>query len=145
MTTHRWTAPTAIASALTTELNSLADGAYSAASSAIDNTSNRYTHMALEINLASLTPATSPYLAVYLLPSIDGTNYVDGGGATAPPAGTLVAVVDLSTSAGVKLRGVTGIPVPPLLFKLVLLNEANVALGASGNTVEYRLYSEEDV
>lgn len=145
MTTQKWLAPEAIQSALTTELNSLADGAYSAASAAIDNAADLYQFMSLELNLASLTPTTSPYVAIYLLPSVDGTNYVDGGGSVAPPANTLIAVFDLSTSAGVKWRAATNILIPPLKFKLVLLNEANVALAASGNTLKYRRYGIESV
>lgn len=145
MTTQKWVAPEAIASALTTELNSLADGAHSAVSAAIDNATDLYQFMSLELNLASLTPATNPYIAVFMLVSVDGTNYVDGGSSVAPPLNTLIAVFDLSTSAGVKLRAAHNIPIPPLKFKLVLLNEANVALASSGNTLEYRRYNQQSV
>lgn len=146
MTTHKWLAPTeSLTTALTTELNSLADGSYSAASAAIDNATDIYQWMVLELVLASLTPATSPYVAVYLIPSADGTNYADGGGATAPPAENLICVFSLSTSTGAKRRVSAPMMIPPLKFKLVLLNEANVALASSGNTLSYRRWNEQDV
>lgn len=138
MATDSWGSPESIASALTTELNSLANGSYSNASSAITNGSGLYKYMSLELALASLTPSGSPYVNVYLLPTIDGTNYVDGGGATAPPAETLIATFSLSTSTGTKRRAVANLLIPPYDFKLVALNGSGVTLGASGNTLKYR-------
>ena len=43
------------------------------------------------------------------------------------------------TGAGAKARDMAGLPVPPLAFKLVLLNGAGVALAANTNTLKYRL------
>lgn len=143
--TLTYSTPTSIATALGTELNNLANGAYSAASAAIDNSSTKHLYMALELNLASLTPgAANTGCSVYLIPSVDGTNYGDGGGAVVPgPETYLCCFAALSTGAGAKLRTMAGLPVPPLLFKLVLLNGSGVALAASGSTLEYRLYSEQ--
>src|SRR3990172_8031457 len=120
--TGKWTAPsTTLTSYLTTELIALANAAFSAASAAIDNTSNLHFWMALHLHLGSLTPTTGGYIAIYLLPAWDASVYVDGGGAVAPPANTLVAVMDLSTSTGAKERAAI-IPIPPASFKLVLEN-----------------------
>ena len=143
-TTITYSAPTSIATALGAELNNLANGAYSAASGAIDNSTTKHLYMALELNLASLTPgAANTGITIYLIPSIDATNYGDGGGAVAPGFETyLCCFAALSTSAGVKLRTIAGLPIPPFLFKLVLLNGSGVALAAAANTLEYRLYSE---
>lgn len=143
-TTHRYTAPsTTLTSYLTTEMNSLASGSYTAASSAIDNTSNLHLFMAVHLHLASLTPSGSPYCALYLLPAFDGSVYVDGGGATAPPAANLVAVFDLSTSATAKERSAV-FPIPPASFKLVLLNASGVSLASSGNTLKGNTFTEQD-
>lgn len=139
-----WSTPTGIVTQLGTELNALANGAYTAASSAIDNRTTRYLYMGLELALASLTPATgNTGCSVYLLPSVDGATYPDGGGAIVPaPENYMCCFAALSTSAGAKLRGVAGLPIPPLLFKLVGLNGAGVALGNTGNTLDYIMYSE---
>jgi hypothetical protein len=136
--------PTAIATILSTELNALANGAYSAASAAIDNRTTKHLYMGLELALASLTPgAANTGCSVYLIPSIDASTYPDGGGAVVPgPETYLCCFAALSTSAGAKLRGVTGLPIPPLLFKLVLLNGAGVALANTGSTLDYIMYSE---
>ena len=142
MTTQQWTAPASIASALTTELNSLANGSLSALSSAIDNTSNRYQYLALELNLASLNPTGTPFVEVYLFPSIDGTNYADG---SASLSQCLVASIPVTTGSGAKLSTATGILIPPFLFKLAVRNQTNVSLASSGSTLEYRLYGEEAV
>ena len=132
----RWDSPEAIQTALSTELNSLADGSLSTASGAIDNLTDLYPFIELELFLASLTPSGSPYCALYLLPQIDGTNYADASTSMAE----LLATFNLSTSAGTKRVLRSSIAIPPFSFKLALLNEANVALAASGNTVKYRRF-----
>lgn len=143
--TITYSTPTTIVTALSTELNSLANGAYSAASAAIDNRTTKHLYMALELALASLTPgAANTGCSVYLIPSVDGSTYGDGGGSVVPgPETYLCCFASLSTSAGAKLRTMAGIPIPPLLFKLVLLNGSGVALAASGSTLDYILYSEQ--
>jgi len=139
-----WSTPTAIVAQLATELNALANGAYTAASSAIDNTTLRHLYTALQLRLASLTPATgNTGISVYLLPCTD-TTFPDGGGAVVPgPENYVCCFAALSTGAGAKARDLTGLPVPPFAFKLVALNGAGVSLAASGNTLAYRLYSEQ--
>jgi hypothetical protein len=142
--TLTYSTPTAIATALGADLNNLANGAYSAVSGAIDNTTTKHLYMALQLRLASLTPgAANTGISVYLLPCTD-TTYPDGGGAVVPgPETFLCCFAALSTGAGAKARDLAGLPVPPLAFKLVLLNGAGVALAASGSTLAYRLYSEQ--
>lgn len=145
-TTRKWVAPIAAATALTTELNALANAAYSAASAVIDNTANLYQYMWSEVYLASLTPTTGGNVSIFMVSSLDGTNYSDGGGAVAAPGCTFLYTFDLSTSTGVKRR-VSNFPiqVPPLKFSLILLNSSGVALPASGNTLSYRLGYEQAV
>lgn len=137
----QWGTPEAIATTLSTELNSLGNGSYSAASSAITNSSGLYKYISLELVLASLTPSGAPYVEVYLVPTIDGTNYVDGGGAVAPPAESLLATFSLSTSTGAKRRAVANLLIPPYDFKLVLRNMSGVSLAANSNTLKYRRHN----
>lgn len=141
MAVDRWGSPESIATALSTDLNSLANGSYSAASSAIDNETDRYKFINLEVVLASLTPTGSPYVAIYAVYSLDGTNYADGGGSVAPRNSSLLAVLDTSTSTGAK-RLVSGNHVLlPLKFKLVEYNALGVAMASSGNTLKYRRHN----
>lgn len=128
---------------LSTELNSLANGAFSNASTTLDNSGSTAKHLyfALELVLASLTPTGAPYIAVYALYSIDGTNYEDGGGSTAPPLMSQIAAFDLSTSTGAKRRTRVNVPAAPFPVKFVVENRAGVSLASSGNTLSVRSYS----
>lgn len=141
--TQTYSAPTSIATALSTELDGLVSATYSAASAAIDNRTLRHLYCALELKLASLTPgAGNTGISVFLLPSVDAAAYPDGGGAVAPaPENFLCAFGTLSTSAGAKVRTKVNIPIPPLLFKLVVLDGALVNLAANTNTLKIIMYS----
>ncbi len=141
MGTSKWEAPAAIQTALSTDLNNLANGSYSAASAAIDNATSLSPYIDLELYLASLTPTANASISIYALYSVDATNYGDGGGATAPSMGSMIAVFDLSTAAAAKRHTKVNILVGPFLFKLVLLNSAGVALAATLNTLKYRLHN----
>lgn len=145
--TQKWTTPEAIVSDLTTELNSLANGSYSNASSAVDNLTDLYEYMEVELAIASITTGSgAPYCGLYLVKEIDGTNYEDGGGATAPASTALIATFPLRASTTAAQRVVVGpIAIPPAHFKLVLQNNAGAALASSGNTVKHRRFNEQSV
>lgn len=139
MATVSWASPEAIQTALSTDLNSLGNGSFSAASSAIANSSGLYLYINLELYLNTLTPTAGGYVAVYLIPTIDGTNYID----TTPPANTLIATFDLNTANATKRRSAVSIPIPPFDFKLMVENKSGAAFNASSNTLKYRRYSEQ--
>ena len=148
MATFKWLAPEVIATALSTELNALANGSFSNASAAIANETDLFQFINLELALSSLTPVAGQMVAVYLLPTLDGTNYADGGGAVALPNENLIATISLSTSTGAKRRVVNNILIPPLGFKLVVGNLAitsGVAFGATGSTLKYRRHNGQSV
>lgn len=142
MTTQKWVAPEAIATALTTELNSLANGSQSAVSSAIDNATDLYQYMELELVLASLIPTGSPYCLVYLVKQIDGTNYED---LTTSASHLVIASLPMSTATAAKRIIVANILIPPVAFKLAVQNQAGPALAAAANTLKYRRYNEQSV
>ena len=146
--TMKWTTPASIATALSTELNGLANGSYSNASGAIDNETGLYQFMQVELNLASLTPVSGQSVAVYLLSSLDGTNFADGGGAVAPPDGSLLTIFSLRAATAAQRRVSSVLEAPPLQFKLVVCNmtiTSGVAFGATGNTLKYRLFNVQSV
>jgi hypothetical protein len=132
----KWDTPASYDAALSTGLNSLADGS-SASSSAIANGTDKYPLMDVSILLASLTPGTGGYVEIHVAPLLDdGSSYPDifAGGPT------LVGAVSLKTGASVKNAMICGIQIPPGDFKVALLNKAGASLAASGNTVKTRRY-----
>lgn len=127
---------------LTTELNSLANAAYSAVGTEIDNSANLDQWGSLLINLASLNPTSGAYLQVYLVPATDGTNYDDAPSSTNPAFQMLVGQVAVATGTATKRISTPWFRLPPTKFKCVLQNGTGVALGATGNTVT--LYTNND-
>ncbi len=141
--TTQWAAaPVSRSTGLTTELNSLANGGYSAQGTAFDNTSNLDEFAACDIALASLNPTAGAYLQIFLSQSLDGTTYEDAPSSTNPGTHQLVATVLVTTGSAAKRIMTPWFRIPPGKFKLVLLNQTGVALGASANTVT--LYTSND-
>ena len=128
-----------IASALTTELNSLANGSASSASSALDNTSNLELFVDLTLTVAAQGSArsTGATVSVYAVHALDGTNYDDVLATTAE----LLAVFPLDAATTARQATRRDIPVPPGLFKLFAVNSTGQAFASSGNLVEYRFHS----
>jgi hypothetical protein len=145
MTIFDWAAPEALASALTTELNALANGSFSAASAAVDNsTGTRYEYIMLEVNLASLSPAAGAFVDVWIEYAPDGTTHSDHGKLL--QTGGVLATFQLDTAAATAQRLPAVIkPLLPMKFKLSLRNQAGVALNASGNTLKYARVTGEGV
>lgn len=141
MVTTKHKAYATIASALTTELNSLASNGNSAASSAIDNTTALDLFADLEINLATQGSArvASATIYVYMTQALDGTNYGDTNEVTAEVIAAFI--FDAATTA--RRATLKDVPIPPGLFKLFVRNVTGQALAASGNTLKYRLHSVE--
>ena len=129
----------AIASALTTDLNSLANGSASAASAALDNTSNLDLYHDLTLTIATQGSARSAgaTVSVYLTMALDGTNYDDVNATTAE----LVAVFALDAATTARQATRRDVPVPPGLFKYFVVNSTGQAFASSGNILEYRAHS----
>ena len=129
---------------LTTELNALADGA-NKLGAAIDNTANGDMYMDLELLLAEQGSArdTGAYVAVYILPSVDGTNYCYGGDSLDPPANTWRANFPFDAAVTARYTTITHVLLPAGKFKLLVMNETGQAFAATGNTLKYTLYNEE--
>jgi hypothetical protein len=139
----KWNTPTAIASQLTTELNSLGNNTMSAASTAYDNATNMNIYCDLEVNLASLSPTAGAYVAIYILEAPDGTNYPAQSDADFRLTTTqLFCVLPIGTTAATAQRVTArNLLLPPSLIKFKLDNQAGVALNASGNTVKILAYN----
>jgi len=142
----KYTALETIFTALSTELNSLADASVCSASSAFDNDSSgqRFPSAMLEIYIAAQAAIRNQYgfVSVFLVPTTDGTNY---GNATAECLDNYLVgsyVLDSATTA----RYITAqIVLPPTDYKILLRNNTGQALASSGNTVKIRKFTAEDV
>lgn len=139
MATQKWVgAWVSRGTVLTTELNGLGIGAYSALGTAVDNSANLDQFGVFVISLNTLSPTTGATVTLFIAQAVDGTNY------EAAPASTnaafhqnqngLIVSVDTTASA-TKLIATPPILLPPAKFKVALLNGAGVALNATGNTV----------
>jgi hypothetical protein len=134
----------AIATALTTELNSLANGSSSALSAEIDNSTTKYLYADMELNLASLTPTAGGFVSLYLVPTIDGTNYPLFDAGTSPGTANnnyFVASFTTKAAAAAQRIAMREIQLPPGKYKLAVYNGAGAALAASGNTLSWRPYN----
>ncbi len=125
------------------QLNNLADGA-GVIGEEINNTSNLDFYMDVELDLASvnLSGETNPSVAIYLLKSIDGTNFSD----TRASASTQAVVIDVAATNAAH-REVRGpIIIPPGKWKTYLVNNTGQAFTADANNhLTYRSYSEKSV
>jgi hypothetical protein len=128
-----------IASALTTELDALANAGTSSASGAIDNTTNLDLFMDLELHVAAQgsARATGASVEVYMVMTLDATNYGDAIRSTAE----LVAVFSLDAATTARYVHRRDIPIPPANFKLFVYNNTGQALAATSSALKYRTHS----
>lgn len=139
----KWNAPSATASILTTELNSLSTNTMTAASSAITNDSNLDMYVDIEVVLAALSPTAGAFVALYLLESVDGTNYPAQSDAdTRLTSSQLLCVIPVGVAASTAQRvAARTIPIPPGKFKIKLDNQTGATLASSANTVKWNAYN----
>lgn len=130
---------------LTTELNSLASGSGSSASSAIDFTSSGYWQLGdLELYIASSSLAftSSSYVDVYFVTSADGTNYpkYTSGASWKLALGNYhaasIAIHPATLSSEAIYEVCREVRIPSAKFKVVLVNNTGVTLPASSNTLK---------
>lgn len=137
-TTHKgYTA--SIASILTTELNSLANGSISAASSAVDNTSalDLFCDFTFTIATQGGARSTGATVTVKMVQALDGSNYDD----VEVTCGQTIAVFQLDAATTARQASARDVPVPPGLYKLFILNSTGQAFASSGNILEHRFHS----
>lgn len=127
----------AIASVLTTELNSIANGAISAASAAVDNTSTLDLYDDLTFTIATQGGARTGTVSVHMVQALDGSNYDDVEATCAQ----LVAVFPLDAATTARQVSVRDVPIPPGLFKYFVRNGTGQAFASSGNILERRPHS----
>lgn len=112
----------------------------------VDNATdkNRWAAFDLYCRFAS-SPSVGGYVALYLVPSVDGTDYGDGDDSVAPPTTYLAGVFPVravSTQQRVELHSVS---IPPFKFKPLVINSSGQAMTNTDNenVLKIRTYNEE--
>jgi hypothetical protein len=131
-----------LTSVLTTALNSLANNTMSAPSATYVNQTNLDLYVDIEVFLAALSPSAGAYVAIYVLESVDGTNFPAQSDADLRlTSSALLAVIPIGATAATAQRVTArNILLPPAAIQLKLDNQTGVALAASGNTVKILPY-----
>lgn len=146
MATSKWIASArgtaGLISILSTELNALANDA-AVTTAAIENNStlDQYADFELVATFAS-APTADKTVDLYIVRSVDGTNYEDAS-ATRPPAGGFVGSFVLDAVATVQRKVIPGVMLPPTTFKLLIVNKSGQAMTASGHTLRGDFYNQQ--
>ena len=142
-----YTARGTAATVLTTELNSLTSGSVSALSAAQDNdtagTRDLYAQVEIYLAAQGTNRAAGAYVAIYLVPELDGTNY----GATTDECLDNYFVGSASLDDGalaVRYFIIDRVCLSVGDFKVAIKNGTGQILASSGNTVKLRSYTVED-
>ena len=145
---QKWSALGTLTTYLTTALDGLGIGANKlGAAISNDGSTERNRFISFELTVATQASArtSGAFVSLYLLTSLDGTNFSFGDDSTDPAASTLMAVFPLDAATTARIVTAYGIPIPPLDFKLLCMNETGVAFAATGNVLKYLVHNEEMV
>jgi hypothetical protein len=135
MAVAKWSTPSTRSSNLAgTTLNSVANGSESARVT-YDNSTTRDLYGFVTIKLGSITPATGGSITLRVTAS-DGTDLGDAVG------GDLYTMA-LTTGASAKIINVPMVRLYPYSLRLSVVNNAGVALAASGNEIYVRAFNED--
>lgn len=131
-------------------LNSLSDNETTLLSDEVDNSTNLYALADLHLSLASAAfTGTDAKINVYLVPSVDGTNYPTWDGNTTVPGNTnkdyYVGNISVKATTAACRGILRNVGLPNGKYKWAFRSEANVALASTGNTVAFRPHQTQSV
>ena len=140
----------ALATIMSTDLNSLAHNTTNIGAVMIDNTSYKHHNLVAELYLASvdLSSQTGLVVELYLVPSIDGTNYCDAGADASttdlPPGSAHIGTFYIQKTSAIHRSSIVckGC-LQALKYKPVLINKTGVAFASSGNILKTRTNSDQ--
>ena len=137
MAIAKWAAPSTRSSNFAgTTLNSLANAGESSVVT-YDNSTNRDLYGTVTIKLGSITPSTGGSITLRVTLN-DGTD-------TADRIGGDLYVIPLTSGASAKVAVVNMVRLYPYSMRLSVVNNAGVALAASGNELYVRPWNEDIV
>lgn len=139
----KWNTPDGATTILSTELNGLANNTLTASSSTYNNSANLNLYCDAEISVGPFSPASGGYFTVYILPSLDGTNFPKSIGSVLrnQPYHAWFTVA-LDTTASESQRNVVrNLLLPPEAVKFALDNQSGVGTPGTGNTFKINCYN----
>lgn len=124
-------------------LSSLANNTYSGLSDEIDNSTTRYTHADLYVELGSAAfTGSGSGIEIYLVPSVDGAKYPSWATSVSTDETEntphFVGFMATTASTAAQKMVLRGIEFPAGKFKIAIRNRGGVALAASGNALYWR-------
>lgn len=146
--TVNWGSVSSLATYLATELDGLADSTsdttgFSVVGEAIGSATatafNRFMALSLNLGTTTATRSSAGFVAVYANFAADGTNY---DSTTSKTLSQMLAYFPVDESSSSRRLTRADIPIPPLVFKMQVLNDTGVKFTATGNTLAYLTYNE---
>lgn len=130
----------------TQQINSLTDNEWTDLSDEVDNTTDLYAFADLDLVLGSAAfTGTDSGIEVYIVPTVDGTNYPDWTGNSTSDApeqshyfASFLPLKAATAAKRVVSSSAAAIELPQGKFKFGIRSRANVTLAASGNTLYFR-------
>lgn len=125
-------------------LDSLTNDEWTSLSDEIDNSSTKYMLADFELVLGSAAfTGTDSAIEVYLVPSVDGTNYPNWTDNVTTDEQEnnpyyIGSFVTSGTTAAQRMTSLRNVALPNGTFKIGIRNRSNVSLAASGNTLKWR-------
>jgi len=133
---------------MSTDLNSLANNTTNIGGTIFDNSTTRDFYMGAELVLATidLSAQTNPAVELYMVPSIDGTNYCEVGADASttdyPPSTTLVGIFAIQETNATHRSAIEIFRLGPYKYTPILINKTGAAFAATGNTLKMGPFSE---
>lgn len=108
--------------------------------SEIDNSSNLDTHLDLDVAFTcGSAPTANKVIEIYLLFSVDGTNYEDGDATPTDPTKSLLTAVAARAVTSAQRVAIDQIPIPPKKFKILIKSELDQSASVTVLASSYRL------
>jgi hypothetical protein len=139
----KWNTPAATQIILSTELNSLANGAMSTASAVIGNSTSLNMYGDWEVVLNTPSPSAGGFVSIYILEAVDTSSFPIPSDADLRLSSTqLLATIPIGTAAATTVRVVARTTLlPPGDFKVKLDNQIGVSFAATLNTLRLNTYN----
>jgi len=134
---------TALTTALTTELNGLANDARKLGGQ-LDVAQNLYATFQLSIAAQGSARTSGARVLLYLIPSYDnGTTYMYGSDSLDPSENHLAGSFKFDASTTARIDMIERIELGAGFYKPLLINRTGQALAASGNVLSWAVFSPE--
>lgn len=137
----KWGAPSA-ASTVFSSIGALtASGGKAITTTAVSGNRERWSDWELVVTFAS-APTLYDGVEVYFLPSVDGTNYSDGGTSIDPSIGPAAVFPVRAVTAAQRIVA-RQVQLPTTPFHVLVRNGATQAFSSGTHTLKYVSYNEE--